>query len=127
MSYPEPDRSDFEPNFAKTGENPAVDVGWARGTLSDGRPFRAECWAEGGATYLTLFFSRAGLENATAEAVGVLLEGEGLLSFTSERRPVSARPYTDASGNDLLTVTVVVGSEGDLLAKDSLDLRPYEG
>ena len=45
--YPRPDRSAFKPNFHKSQDNPALDIGWAEGTLRDGRPLRAECWAEG--------------------------------------------------------------------------------
>jgi hypothetical protein len=125
LTYPEPDRSDYAPNFTKTDENPVVDVGWAKGVLSDDRPFRAECWAQDGATYLTLFFSRLGLEAATREAIEVLLEGEGLLRFTGESRPVTIELFRDAAGNDLLMTTVVIGTEEGVTVEDTLSLLPY--
>jgi len=35
--YPKPDRSDQTPNFVKSAENDAIDIGWNEGNLSDGR------------------------------------------------------------------------------------------
>jgi hypothetical protein len=125
VTFPRPDRSDYAPNFTKSADNPAVDVGWAEGTLSDGRPYRTECWAQDGNTYLSFFFSRLGYETATAEAVAVLLEGEGLLQFLNANPPLTLEPFRDASGNDLWMATVVIATEGGSLAKDSLDLKPY--
>ena len=56
--YPRPDRSGYHPNFHKTPENECLDLGWADGQFSDGRPFRMEVWAMDGMTGLTYFFSR---------------------------------------------------------------------
>ena len=127
MTHVRPDRSGYSPNFAKSDENPSIDIGWAEGALSDGRPFRAECWAQDQSTFLTFYFSRRGYENATNEAIACLLEGEGLLRFAGEAHPVSAQPFRDAVGHDLLMATVVVGTEEAIFVQDSLSLLPYEG
>ena len=58
--YPCADRSSFIPNDRKSPANPALDIGWSEGTLRDGRPWRAECWAEDGVTSLTFFLSTTG-------------------------------------------------------------------
>ena len=63
MNYAKPDRSNFTPNFRKTPENPDLDIGWAEGSLSDGRPYRLECWAADQITNITVFVSRLGLEH----------------------------------------------------------------
>ena len=123
--YPRPDRSDFEPNLHKSDENPALDVGWAEGKLRDGRPYRAECWAEDGVTSLTLFFSTIGLESFTDADFAALVEAEGLVQFTGERRYVAAAPLTDSSGNDMWSVNVVVGDDEETFVIDQLQLRGY--
>ena len=51
--YPKPNRSDQKQNFVKTADDEALDIGWNEGFLSDGRPYRVECWAENHITMLT--------------------------------------------------------------------------
>jgi hypothetical protein len=125
--YPRPDRSTFQPNFRKSDEHPALDIGWAEGTLTDGRPYRAECWAEDGVTSLTLFFSTKRWERRADADFALLLESEGLIRFTGRQRYVAARPFTDASGNAMWSVNVVIGDDGTTYAVDQLPLRPYPG
>jgi hypothetical protein len=120
--YPKPDRSNYVPN-----EEPRpVDIGWNEGVLSDGRPYRVECWAEDGITSLSFFFSTLGLENCNNQQFAALLEREGLLTFGGEKRYCGARPMTDASGNDMWSVNVVVGDEEELYVTVSGPLRPYQ-
>ncbi|HWE41977.1 MAG TPA: hypothetical protein VG432_05690 [Gemmatimonadaceae bacterium] len=123
--YPRPDRSEFEPNFRKSEEHPALDLGWAEGKLRDGRPWRAECWAEDGVTSLTFFLSTIGIEKLTDAEFAALLEAEGLLRFTGIARYVAARPLTDPSGNEMWSVNVVVGDDEDTFVEDRVALRPY--
>ena len=123
--YPRPDRSTFQPNFRKSDEHPALDIGWTEGTLADGRAWRAECWAEDGLTSLTFFFSTKRLEKLVDADFAALLEAEGLVRFTGQQRYVSARPFTDASGNAMWSVNVVVGDDETTYAVDRLQLRPY--
>lgn len=123
--YPRPDRSGFTPNLHKTAENPALDIGWAEGKLKDGRPYRAECWAEDGMTSVALFLSTIGLESSTDADFAALLETEGLVQFTGERRYVAAAPFTDSSGNEMWSVNVVVGDDEETFVIDQLQLRKY--
>lgn len=123
--YPKPDRSDQTPNFIKTADNEALDIGWNEGFLSDGRPYRVECWAESQITMLTFFFSTAGMENYSDVMFKKLLSNEGLVKFVSDEPHVSAMPITDAGGNDMWSVNVVIGTEDELYAKDTIDLRAY--
>jgi hypothetical protein len=128
VPLPAPDRSDFAPSFEKTEENGwSVDVGWAEGAMRDGRPFRAECWAQDQATYLTFFFSVVGLEECDELAVSELLAAEGLVRFASDKRPMTLKPFRDASGNDLWSVTFLVGDEGELFVAGGVPLRGYRG
>lgn len=124
--FPAPDRSTYLPNRVKTEENPQLDIGWAEGTLSDGRPFRVEAWCEDQVTSLTVFFSRVGLESLTREEAADLLEREGLVRYLTERRSAYPVPIEDDAGNAMWSVNVVVGMDGDPpVAEDRLTLRAY--
>jgi hypothetical protein len=56
--FPIPDRSK-QPVRAEKDEDGVVDIGWCDGVLSDGRPFRAEMWAQDQVSCLTIFFLRS--------------------------------------------------------------------
>lgn len=123
--FKKPDRSNHRPNFEKTAGNDVVDPGWNEGFLSDGRPYRVECWCQDQVTSLTFFFSTAGLENISNSQFADMLMSEGLLKFLSDRRFVAAAPFTDASGNDMWSVNVVVGDEETVFVSDHVPLRSY--
>jgi hypothetical protein len=125
MNFPRPDRSNFSPNFRKSEDNGAIDIGWNEGFLSDGRPYRAEAWAEDQITSLTFFFSTNGLEGLSDVQLGRLLECEGLLCFRSDQRHVGARMLSDAAGNSMWSVNVVVGDETGTFVQDDVELKPY--
>ena len=124
--YPKPDRSDQIRNFVKSEENEAIDVGWNEGSLSDGRQYHVECWAEDQITMLTFFFSSVGLETYSEALLKGLLEEENLVQFITSDAPISVMLITDVSGNELWSVNVVVGTEDELFANDLLSLRAYE-
>jgi hypothetical protein len=123
--YPKPDRSDYKPNFSRTAENDVLDLGWAEGTLSDGRPYRAECWAQDQITMLTLFVPFKGMEHYNDEMFQALLSKEGLIEFLGEPY-VSAAPIQDVRGNEIWSINVVIGTEDGLCARDSIRLRRCE-
>jgi len=123
--YPKPDRSDQTRNFIKTEENGAIDLGWGEGFLSDSRPYWVECWAEFQVTMITFFFSTNGMEDYSDLMFKELLSREKLVQFVSETPVVSAMSFTDASGNEMWSVNVVIGTEDGLLAKDSMNLQKY--
>lgn len=125
-TYPRPDRSDHVPNFTKADDRDYLDIGWNEGTLSDGRPFRLECWAEDQVTMLTYFMSTRGLEEVDAEFFQALLEREGLIRFRSDRKYVSSATLFDPSGHEMWSVNVVVGDDDDTFVDDLLPLRNYE-
>lgn len=122
--FPTPDRSDYIPGSG--AQDGIHDLGWAEGALSDGRPFRAECWTQDQITMLTFFFSVLECPIATNEEAAALLEREHLVVFLAARYVQIGR-VTDASGNDLWSVNVVMGDEDQLFARDSIALSPYRG
>ncbi len=124
--YPKPDRSNQTQNFVKSEENPAIDLGWNEGLLSDGRPYRVECWAEYQITMLTFFFSTTGMENYSDLMFKELLGKEKLVQYAAANPHVSAMLFTDPSGNEMWSVNVVIGIEDELHAIDSTNLQAYE-
>lgn len=118
--YPKPDRSDQTPHPAKTPDDESIDLGFCEGVLSDGRPYRAEVWAESQITMLTFFFSSIGLEHASDEVLTQLLVDEGLVEFLSDHRYVSGLKMRDAAGCEMWSVNVVVGDEDELYVNDLL-------
>ena len=126
MTHPKPDRSNYLPNFAKTDENDQLDIGWNEGFLSDGRPYRIECWAQDQITSVTVFVPAAGLENNSNGQFAELLERERVVWFKPGVEPsVYAIPLTDASGNSVWSINVVIGIDTDPALADSVPLRPY--
>ena len=81
-----PDRSGITRNTSRTEDSEDIDIGWADGTLSDGRPYRAECWATDQITVLTFFFSTAQIEAYTDAQFIQLLEDEGLIEFFGDSK-----------------------------------------
>ena len=122
MTHPKPDRSNYAP-----GQNGPHhhDIGWAEGTLSDGRPYRLEAWAEGLLTCNTYFVAAAGLETLTREAAADLLEREGLLTYLGSFRSAYVRPMQDAAGTQVLSINMVIADEDSGIAEDHVPLNPY--
>jgi hypothetical protein len=70
-------------------------------------------------------FAREGLEGATTDDILDFLEIQKLVRFISQKRPIAARPFKDARGNDLLLVNLVVGNEEQLYIEDKLSLQSW--
>lgn len=125
MTFPKPDRSKHPPNKTKTADTPEIDIGWNEGFMSDGCPYRAECWAQDQITMLTFFFSTNGKEHWNDERIAELLVAEGLLNFLSDEKFVRAMPMTDDAGNDMWSVNIVVGDDDNTFANGPVGLRAY--
>ena len=121
--YPRPDRSDQQRNFTKTEEKDWLDLGWCEGQLADGRPYVAELWAWDQVTSVVVFFSRRNLEGLTDETAANILEREGLVTF--RKRYCGVKPWTDASGNALWSVNLVVGDSDETYLTDTFAFHAY--
>ena len=123
--YPVPDRSQYQPNFSKTAEDDTVDIEWAEGVFSDGRPFRVECWAQDQVTHLSCVFSVIGLEDISEGEIQNLLEREGVVRFLTEKRFAGGRMWDDWSGQKMWSVGIVIGDDETLYADCDLPLQSY--
>jgi hypothetical protein len=124
LAYPKPDRSDHQPNPKKEGEKDWIDIGWADGVLSDGRPFTMELWAQDQTTFIQCFFSAIGLEELDRGQLQGLLEREGLVRFVSEKRFAGGRLITDRSGNRMWEINIVVGDD-EFCAESDVSFTRY--
>jgi hypothetical protein len=102
-----------------------LDIGWAEGVLSDGRPYRIECWADDGVTMVTYFVSSKGIEEADDDELTQLLEREGILAFAPGPKHVSASRLRDPSGNDMWSINIVVGDDEDTFVSSTPPLQQY--
>lgn len=126
MAYPKPDRSDFRPNLEKADIDDVLDLGLGEGVMSDGRPFRVECWAQHGATLLTFFFSAVDMDGAGDDELLCRLLAEGLLQIVRNREPlVRAERVVDVAGNELWSVNVVIGGDEGIRMRDCHPLQRY--
>jgi len=132
--YPEIDRSDFTPNFHKRDRDDQLDISWGEGRLSDGRPYRVECWAANQVTYLTYIMPNSGIEEATKEELKNLLISEGLINFADDKFLSSGfsgintdgNKRIDPSSNEMWHITVIVGDEDGSYVYDHVPLKRYE-
>lgn len=123
--YCRPDRSDYVPNLTKQSGNDPLDTGWFEGQLSDGRPFRAERWEQDHLKVLTLFFSMEELEHLSQTSLRNLLAKEGLVTFLGPAF-VMGSAFSDASGHQLWSVSVIMAEHGKVLARERFELHTYE-
>jgi hypothetical protein len=123
--FPIPDRTK-QPIRSTKDQDGVIDIGWCDGVLSDGRPFRAEMWAQDQVSMLTVFFSSIGLDDPDAEAMKRFVEQEGLISFRSGGPSYcSAALFIDDGGNQVWSVNIVVGDENQTYIDNSVPIFPY--
>ncbi len=123
--YPIPNRSDQNPNLTKD-EYGVLDIGWTDGVLTDGRPFRAEMWAQDGISMLTIFFSVKDLVGLDQEQLQRLVESEGLVAFRPHAKTsCEARKHVDCAGSEMWSVNIVVGDEERSFLVGSVPVFPY--
>jgi hypothetical protein len=123
--YPVPDRSDQTINHVKN-EYGEIDVGWAEGLMSDGRPFRMEMWAQDGVSMLTFFFSASGLEDLDDEKMATLVLAEGFVTFRDGAKQfIEKMLRDDPAGNATWSASIVVGDEDETFISGSLPVFAY--
>lgn len=123
--FPIPNRSNQTIRFSKD-EDGVIDVGWCDGVFSDGRPFRAEMWAQDQVSMLTIFFSTREMENKSQDELRQFVEAEQVIAFADDSSCYcSSRKYNDAAGNEMWSVNIVVGADEENYLTASVPLFPY--
>lgn len=119
ITYPKVDRSKID--FSDSDE---INIGYAERILSDGRPYRLECWAVDQITNLTIFISSIGINHYSSANVLDYLEAEGLYWKLSSTFYGSAFLFTEEDGNEFWSANLVVGDEDETYI-DSIQLNNW--
>lgn len=123
--FPTPTRIDYVPSPYEPDEDGVQDVGYKLGDLSDGRSYRLECWRMDDMLMITLMFSDLGLEGYKRDDMALLLEGEDLVSFVGERRPLQAARTTDDADNRVWAINMMLQNSKGKIAELAVELNSY--
>ena len=105
-----------------------TEIGWCDGVLADGRPFRAEMWAQDQVSMLTIFFSEVGLEQHDQDVLRKLVEAEGLITFAAQPSCIfESSIIKDDAGNRMWSVNIPVGDEDHTFLVGSVPIFRYSG
>lgn len=123
--FPIPTRIDYVPSPYEPDEDGVQDVGYKLGSFSDGRSYRLECWRMDDMLMITLMFSDLALEGYKREDMSLLLEGEGLVNFLGERRPLQAARTTDDADNSVWAINLMLKNNKGKIADLGVELNTY--
>lgn len=124
--YNAPCRVDYVPSPYEPDEDGVMDVGYKNGVLSDGRPFRLECWRMDEMLMLTVLFSNEGLGAYSRADMPLLLEGEEILRFVGTGKPrLQATQTTDDVGHSMWAINLMLANGQGTYAELSMQLNSY--
>ena len=123
--YNAPCRVDYVPSPYEPDEDGVMDVGYKNGVLSDGRPFRLECWRMDDMLMVTIMFSDWALSTWTRADMLILVEFEDLIEFTGTKRSLQAARTTDDAGNNVWGLNIMLANHKGIYGKIKGELRRY--
>jgi len=120
-NYPMIDRSNI--NFF---DDPDVhNIGYHEGVLSDGRPYRLECWAMDQITNITVFTSTIDLEKSSRKQVLDYLENEGIFTRLNGEDYGYVTKFEDSKGNEFFSVNLVIADDEEMFFRSDIPLMPF--
>ena len=118
MKYIEPDRSEYIVSAQEPDDDGVLDLGFAKGVFSDGRPYKIECWCMDEIVMATVLFDEALMTAWKRADFTLLLELEELFKFNGKPLVQAARMKDDA-GRGIWAVNVMLknakGQQAELL------------
>ena len=121
-----PCRVDYVPSPYEPNEEGVMDVGYKNGVMSDGRPYRLECWRMDELLMLTVLFSNQGLSAYKRVDMPLLLEGEGILQFVGTSKPrLQATQTTDDVGQSMWALNLMLADGKGTYAELTVKLNSY--
>ena len=122
-----PCRVDYVPSPYEPNEDGVMDVGYKNGVLSDGRPYRLECWRMDELLMLTVLFSNQGLTGYTRADMPLLLEGEEILRFVGAGKPrLQATQTSDDVGQSMWAINLMLADNRGTYAELAVQLHSYK-
>lgn len=123
--YITPTRIDYMPSPLEPDEDGVRDIGYAVGKLSDGRPYRVECWCMDDLVMATIMLDTKGLEAWDRANMMLLSEFEDLVTYVEERPRLQAAKTTDDAGNEVWAINVMLRKDSKVYAELCMNLKPY--
>ena len=124
--YDAPCRVGYVPPPYEPDEDGVMDVSYLTGTMSDGRPFRLECWRMEEMLMLTVLFSSQGLSAYSRADMPLLLEGEEILRFVGTGKPkLQAAQTTDDVGQKMWALNLMLANNKGTYAELLVQLHSY--
>ena len=123
--YSKPLRVDYTPSPLEPDDDGVQDVGYRIGKLSDGRPYRLECWRMDDILMTTIMFSDVALSSYTRADMLLLLESESLITFTGEKHSLQAAQTTDDVGNKVWALNILLANRKGTYGKINGELQRY--
>ncbi|MDY2636883.1 MAG: hypothetical protein SOV56_02960 [Phascolarctobacterium sp.] len=122
-----PCRVDYVPSPYEPNEEGVMDVGYKNGVMSDGRPYRLECWRMDELLMLTVLFSNQGLTGYKRADMPLLLEGEEILRFVGAGKPrLQAAQTTDDVGQSMWAINLMLADNRGTYAELAVQLHSYK-
>ena len=123
--YPTPRRVDYTPSPLEPDDDGVQDVGYRLGKISDGRPYRLECWRMDDMLMVTIMFSDRALSTWTRADMLMLVEFEDLIEFTGTKHSLQAARTTDDAGNNVWALNIMLANHKGVYGKIKGELRRY--
>lgn len=123
--FPVPCRVDYVPSPYEPDEDGVQDVGYYNGKLSDGRAYRLECWRMDDMLMLTVMFSDQCLEGYIRDDMPLLLELEGIVSFTGTNRKLQATRTEDDCRQAVWAINLMLANKKGTYAEIVPPLNRY--
>ncbi|MDO4179428.1 MAG: hypothetical protein Q4D21_09645 [Phascolarctobacterium sp.] len=123
--YITPTRIDYVASPLEPDGDGVRDIGYAVGKLSDGRPYRVECWCMDDLIMATIMLPQKGLEAWDRANMILLAEFEDLVKFVEVRPRLQAAKTTDDAGNEVWAINIMLRKEGKVYAELLMDLKHY--
>ncbi len=111
-------------NMGFANSDGIFNIGFAEGTLSDGRPYRAELYSVDHVMQLSVFLSTIGIGHNNAATITDYLTGEGLFELYTDR-VCEIRELTDKNDNSFFEAVIVLGVEDELYGNTHLQFSPF--
>lgn len=124
MEFIEPDRSNYIVSAHKPGDDGVLDLGFAKGAFSDGRPYKIECWCMDEIVMATVLFDETLMTAWKRLDFALLLELEGVLQF-KDGPYLQAGRMKDGKGRGIWAVTVMLKDDDGLHAEVLTPVQRY--
>lgn len=124
-SFPSPCRIDYVPSPLEPDEDGVMDIGYQTGKLSDGRPYRLECWRMDDMVMITVMFSDIGIEAYKRADMYLLLECEGILKFKENKRPLQVARIKDDVNKSMWSLNLMLANSKQVYIDLLINLTKY--